>query len=111
MVCGSTSTACGTSFQALIQACAACASVGMSGGAAVAGALRIAGDMQRGGETVKAWVVLKPGQQATEAELKEFCTKELAPYKVPRWIEFRAELPKTATGKIQRFKLRAEGQL
>jgi long-chain acyl-CoA synthetase len=59
-------------------------------------------DVQRGGETVKAWVVLKPGQQATEAELKEFCTRELAPYKVPRWVEFRAELPKTLVGKILR---------
>ena len=35
---------------------------------------------------------------------------KLAPFKYPRWIEFRSELPKTATGKIQRFKLRAEGQ-
>lgn len=59
-------------------------------------------DVQRGGETVKAWVVLKPGQQATEAELKEFCIKELAPYKVPRWVEFRTELPKTLVGKILR---------
>jgi benzoate-CoA ligase len=54
----------------------------------------------------KAFVVLKPGQQATDAELKAFVKDRLAPYKYPRVIEFLAELPKTATGKIQRFKLR-----
>ena len=40
--------------------------------------------------------------------LQDHVKTALAPYKYPRWIEFRAELPKTATGKIQRFKLRAE---
>ncbi len=54
----------------------------------------------------KAYVVLKPGQQASEVELKAFVKERLAPYKYPRTIEFLAELPKTATGKIQRFKLR-----
>ena len=54
----------------------------------------------------KAFVVLKAGGQATEAELKAFVKDKLAPYKYPRLIEFLAELPKTATGKIQRFKLR-----
>ena len=54
----------------------------------------------------KAFVVLKPGAQATDAELKAFVKDRLAPYKYPRAIEFIAELPKTATGKIQRFKLR-----
>jgi benzoate-CoA ligase len=54
----------------------------------------------------KAYVVLRPGQQTTEAELKAFVKDRLAPYKYPREIEFIAELPKTATGKIQRFKLR-----
>lgn len=54
----------------------------------------------------KAFVVLKAGQSATEAELKAFVKDRLAPYKYPRSIEFIAELPKTATGKIQRFKLR-----
>ena len=42
--------------------------------------------------------------------LQEHCKQKLAPYKYPRWIEFRTELPKTATGKIQRFKLRAESR-
>jgi benzoate-CoA ligase len=55
----------------------------------------------------KAYVVLKQGMQATEDELKAYVKEKLAPYKYPRWIEFAAELPKTATGKIQRFKLRA----
>lgn len=54
----------------------------------------------------KAFVVLKPGAAADEAELKAFVKDRLAPYKYPRFIEFLAELPKTATGKIQRFKLR-----
>ena len=54
----------------------------------------------------KAWVVLKPGAQAGEDELKAFVKERLAPYKYPRVIEFIAELPKTATGKIQRFRLR-----
>ncbi|HSI56421.1 MAG TPA: benzoate-CoA ligase family protein [Ideonella sp.] len=54
----------------------------------------------------KAFVVLKPGAAATEAELKAFVKEKLAAYKYPRVIEFIAELPKTATGKIQRFKLR-----
>jgi benzoate-CoA ligase family protein len=57
----------------------------------------------------KAFVVLKEGQSASpqlEAELKSFVKDKIAPYKYPRWIEFVSELPKTATGKIQRFKLR-----
>ncbi len=54
----------------------------------------------------KAFVVLKFGGQATEAELKAFVKDKLAPYKYPRLIEFVGELPKTATGKIQRCKLR-----
>ena len=59
----------------------------------------------KSGETVKAWVVLKPGQTMTEDELKEFCKERLAPYKVPRYIEFRGELPKTTVGKILRREL------
>jgi benzoate-CoA ligase family protein len=61
----------------------------------------------------KAFVVLKSPDKANDAlirTLQEHCKANLAPYKYPRWIEFRKELPKTATGKIQRFKLRAEGQ-
>ena len=57
----------------------------------------------------KAYVVLKPGQSATDSlkgMLQQHVKDKLAPYKYPRWIEFLPELPKTATGKIQRFKLR-----
>ena len=54
----------------------------------------------------KAFVVLKTGQSVDEAGLKAFVKERLAPYKYPRAIEFLDELPKTATGKIQRFKLR-----
>ena len=55
----------------------------------------------------KAFVVLKPGQAVSAADLQMHVKNQLAPYKYPRWIEFVPELPKTATGKIQRFKLRA----
>jgi benzoate-CoA ligase len=58
----------------------------------------------------KAYVVLKPGHSASDslkAALQQHVKDKLAPYKYPRWIEFLGELPKTATGKIQRFKLRA----
>jgi benzoate-CoA ligase len=57
----------------------------------------------------KAFVVLKPGTPGDEklkAALQQHVKGRLAPYKYPRWIEFLSELPKTATGKIQRFKLR-----
>jgi benzoate-CoA ligase len=50
--------------------------------------------------------VLKPGASITEEDLKTFVKDRLAPYKYPRAIEFVADLPKTATGKIQRFRLR-----
>ena len=61
----------------------------------------------------EAFVVLKGGHVASDAlaiELMEFCRNGLAPYKYPRWINFVTELPKTATGKIQRFLLRASHQ-
>jgi benzoate-CoA ligase len=57
----------------------------------------------------KAYVVLRPGQSPSAeltAALQQHVKSQLAPYKYPRWIEFIEELPKTATGKIQRFKLR-----
>ncbi len=57
----------------------------------------------------KAFVILKPGAAATEEDLKAFVKDRLAPYKYPRFIEFVDDLPKTATGKIQRFKLREKG--
>ena len=56
----------------------------------------------------KAFVVLKPGAAASAEELQAFVKDKLAPYKYPRQIEFVSDLPKTATGKIQRFKLREQ---
>jgi long-chain acyl-CoA synthetase len=57
------------------------------------------------GETVKAWVVLKPGETATEEELRAWCKENMAAFKVPTMIEFRQELPKTTVGKILRREL------
>ena len=60
------------------------------------------------GEYVKAWVVLRPGMTATEEELRTFCRESVAPFKVPRHIEFRPDLPKTLTGKVLRRALKAQ---
>ncbi len=56
----------------------------------------------RRGETVKAYVVLKSGEQCSEDEIFEFCKQNLAPYKVPKMVEFRDSLPKTQVGKVLR---------
>jgi fatty-acyl-CoA synthase len=61
----------------------------------------------RWGETVKALVVVRDGQAATERDLIDHCRGLLAHYKCPTSVEIRAELPRTATGKLQKFKLRA----
>jgi long-chain acyl-CoA synthetase len=58
------------------------------------------------GETVKAYVSLKDGQQASESELIAFCRERLAAYKYPRMLEILPELPKTASGKLLRRQLR-----
>ena len=60
----------------------------------------------RWGEAPHAFVILKTGAAATEAELREFAREKLARFKVPQWVTFTDELPKTATGKIQKFVLR-----
>ncbi len=57
------------------------------------------------GETVKAWIVLKPGETMTEDEVKAWCKDHLAVFKIPTHIEFRKELPKTTVGKILRREL------
>jgi long-chain acyl-CoA synthetase len=57
------------------------------------------------GETVKAWVVVKPGQTLTEDEVKAWCKERLAPFKVPTSVEFLKEIPKTTVGKILRREL------
>src|SRR5690606_8207028 len=63
---------------------------------------------EKWGETVKALVVLAEGQSATEDELRAWCKERLAGYKCPTSVDFRTELARTATGKLQKFKLRAE---
>ena len=58
----------------------------------------------------EAWVVLKNPNKASDKladDIRQYCRTTLAPYKYPRWIHFVEVLPKTATGKIQRFKLRS----
>lgn len=62
------------------------------------------------GEAVRAWVVLRAGQAATEAELRGFCRERLAAYKVPSRIEARSELPKTMVGKVLRRALREQAE-
>jgi long-chain acyl-CoA synthetase len=54
------------------------------------------------GERIKAYIVLKPGEKATEQEIIAFCRERLAAYKVPKMVEFRSELPRTTTGKVLR---------
>lgn len=54
------------------------------------------------GETVKAYIVLQPGAEATEEEFIAYCRSKLAAYKVPRYVEFRDSLPRTAVGKLLR---------
>jgi len=58
------------------------------------------------GETVKAVVVLNPGQKATEEEIILYCKQKIAPYKAPKLVDFVSELPKTASGKIDKKILR-----
>ena len=58
------------------------------------------------GEEICAWVVVKPGQQCTADEVREFCRDQIAHYKVPRHIRFVDELPMTITGKVQKFVMR-----
>ncbi|MFC7069012.1 long-chain-fatty-acid--CoA ligase [Halobaculum lipolyticum] len=62
----------------------------------------------RRGETVKAFVVPKPGTDVTPEAIKQFCLDNLAEYKHPREVEFVEELPRTTTGKVQKFELRGE---
>lgn len=61
---------------------------------------------EKWGETPQAFIVLKPGTEATPEALRLFCREHLAHFKVPHGFAFIAELPKTATGKIQKYVLR-----
>ncbi|HYN62711.1 MAG TPA: AMP-binding protein [Rubrivivax sp.] len=57
-------------------------------------------------EEVCAWIVLKPGETCTEAEIRDFCREQIAHYKVPRYIRFVSDMPMTITGKVQKFVMR-----
>jgi long-chain acyl-CoA synthetase len=61
-------------------------------------------------EAIKAWVVLRPGQQVSVDELRVYCKKKLSAYKVPRHVEFRSNLPMSYLGKVLRRELAAEGR-
>jgi fatty-acyl-CoA synthase len=63
---------------------------------------------EKWGETIKALVVLAAGETATEADLIAHCKSRLAGYKAPTSVELRTEIPRTATGKVQKFKLREQ---
>jgi acyl-coenzyme A synthetase/AMP-(fatty) acid ligase len=80
---------------------------------AVAEAAAVASPDADRGSVVRAIVVLREGDgsEALAAELQEHCKRTTAPYKFPRIVEFAAELPKTASGKIRRAELRATGRL
>lgn len=60
------------------------------------------------GEEVMAWIIMKEGESATAAEIKEYCTGKISKHKIPRYIEFTNGYPMTASGKIQKFKLREQ---
>ncbi|MDR5733186.1 AMP-binding protein [Caballeronia sp. LZ025] len=59
------------------------------------------------GEEVCAWIVVRPGEQASEDDIRAFCQGQIAHYKIPRYIRFVDELPMTVTGKAQKFVMRA----
>ena len=61
---------------------------------------------QKYGEEICAWIVLKPGNDCAEDEIREFCRNQIAHYKVPRYIRFVQEMPMTVTGKAQKFMMR-----
>jgi long-chain acyl-CoA synthetase len=57
---------------------------------------------ERGDDTVKAYIVPQPGREPGADEIKTFCRMHLAPFKIPREIELRSELPRTMVGKVLR---------
>lgn len=62
------------------------------------------------GEEVMAWIILKEGQNATSEEIREYCTGKISRHKIPRYIEFTDAYPMTASGKIQKFRLREQAK-
>ncbi|MBW3113081.1 MULTISPECIES: AMP-binding protein [Bacillaceae] len=62
------------------------------------------------GEEVMAWIILKEGHKATSEEIREYCTGKISRHKIPRYIEFTDSYPMTASGKIQKFRLREQAR-
>ncbi len=62
------------------------------------------------GEEVMAWIILKEGHNATSEEIREYCTGKISRHKIPRYIEFTDSYPMTASGKIQKFRLREQAR-
>jgi fatty-acyl-CoA synthase len=62
------------------------------------------------GEEVMAWIILKEGQNATSEEIREYCSGKISRHKIPRFIEFTDSYPMTASGKIQKFRLREQAK-
>ena len=60
------------------------------------------------GEEICAWVVLKPGQDCTEDDIRDYCRDQIAHYKVPRYIRLVPDMPMTITGKVQKFVMREQ---
>ena len=61
---------------------------------------------ERYGEELMAWIVLRPGEQSSDEEIREFCRGQIAHYKIPRYVKFVDSYPMTVTGKVQKFKMR-----
>ena len=61
---------------------------------------------ERYGEELMAWVVLRPDATLSEEELREFCRRQIAHFKIPRYVKFVDSFPMTVTGKVQKFKMR-----
>jgi fatty-acyl-CoA synthase len=61
---------------------------------------------ERYGEELMAWIVLRPGAECDEEEIREFCRGQIAHYKIPRYVKFVDSFPMTVTGKVQKFKMR-----
>ncbi|MFD2445653.1 AMP-binding protein [Bacillus sp. CGMCC 1.16607] len=60
------------------------------------------------GEEVMAWIILKEGQHATSEEIREYCQGKISKHKIPRYFHFTSQFPMTASGKIQKFRLRED---
>jgi fatty-acyl-CoA synthase len=58
------------------------------------------------GEELCAWVVLKPGEEASDEDIRAFCRGKIAHYKIPRYVKFVSEFPMTVSGKVQKYKMR-----